>query len=354
MAVVDVKERHQERSVTETANTVEYTRVFWVETDDKNDGPFTVKNASFGGVTIPVINEEHPEDDRATVNNINAKPQDADQKHWLVAVTYTLTAGEGVSWGGNNVKPWEVPPKTSVSFAGYTETFDVGTKVVIDFDQSLEPGKLVRNPDGSYKISATTPDQPIVNSALMPFDPGVIGEKFNLVINIEEARQVINPAQMADYNNSLNDSPITVAGIDIAQYQGRLLVDWSNAYYGNKEYFNLRWNIEVNRDTFIKILHDAGLVERFVDGAGVVEYKPIKVKDKETGKLKDAIEPQQLDGLGRSANGLDDEGNPKSSNGFMFYQSFLINPVKDWSALNIPKSHKQDDKDKILPEKDDA
>src|SRR4051794_11033066 len=116
MAVVSVKERHQDRrSSYGEDGTVTHLRVYLVKTDDPADGTAVAMTAD----GLPVIGMTHPKDGRAKLSKIDVDVHEDSDRHFLWRGEYTAQGGVF----GMPANPLDRPPDIAYSFTEATEPY---------------------------------------------------------------------------------------------------------------------------------------------------------------------------------------------------------------------------------------
>lgn len=297
MSIVSVNEARMERSGKDSSSSPPtWERAFLVVTNDIEDGPALILDDS----AIPQLGDEHPDADYMVVGERDCSVYE-DDFHWLVKITYVRESGEQAG------DPTQNNPRISFS--------TVAKEYVAD--------KAYNNDDSPPPSSPDTrgnPTKAVENSAKDPFDPPLMDERRNIVITIQRNESIaeFDPEHLPEYENTLNSSSITIAGVTIAKHEGMMRsirADKAWDTYG-RAYYSVTYDIEVDRETHVRKILDRGYYE-------LVTGKKIPILDSQGNIVQ---EPFKLNGGGTKAL-LPIE---------VTWLSFRTKWALDWSSLDLP------------------
>jgi hypothetical protein len=239
-----------------------------------------------------------------------------DMENWLVTLSYTQ---EDIASAGAPppTKPWMEKPQIRFSFAQYSE---VARKAYALDDGVTNPGTL------ALPVNATeeNPTIPIDNSFHDPFDPPVMVDKNRTVIIIQRNELLASSAALQavlSRHASLNKDIVTVASFTLAPYQGKMQnISLTRAYYQGQRYFEIEYQIEINRQGHTSNILDAGWYYGIGTVGSGVRYK---FADAEGN-------PYSIPGK------LDGSGHELAPNGTPVYRRFLVNWPIEWQPLGLP------------------
>ena len=236
MAVVSVTELYEGVDAEAVVGGRTYTRVFHVECDDMDDGPYVARTADDGTTSVPAVHDTHPKDTSAWVSRVRAMPLVAgDPYNFRVEVSYGTRAADG-SGGGESLL--EQPATISGSFYHSTE------EVTVDTEGTL-----------------------IANSAGDPFT-GVIRHTSRPVLSIVQYEADFDFGAAAFYMDRVNSEQWQ----GLSPGQGKLS-DASAQWMPNDEVWRVTFKIEVNWDGWNPALVDKGrraIIPEFEDDGPIV------------------------------------------------------------------------------------
>lgn len=164
----------------------------------------------------------------------------------------------------------------------------------------------------------------ILNSAKDPFDPPLMQEERDIIINIERNVAAYNPVTALEFIDSVNSAQITVAGVTIAAEAGKL-EDWTAtpATRGSTNYYQEHIAIRITRraEKWKRRVLDQGLRE-LKDGGKV------RIRD---SKKQFVTEPWRLNGSGVALAADAAAGTPPS-----VFLDKETREKKAWSTMNLP------------------
>jgi hypothetical protein len=258
------------------------------------------------GRSLPKIGHALSTDLGLYATNRTAKQMsDNDYKHWLVDITYSQV---------DEIRPIDMEPIIEFQSVIYTE--------VAERASYYRVASKDETPGGDYPI--TVGDVPILNSAKDKFDPPVEIEKTHARIIIQKnyKESEFLPAYKYDYENSVNEEKLKVAGMNIAARCAKMIaIECQISRLGNVDktpYWLVKYTIEVNNDNFDKKLLDAGF--NYIDASDDDKKKQFLIDGQR------ASDPQPLNGTG-------DEGDitdPK-------YLHYGVYPLKKWKVFALPE-----------------
>lgn len=294
MSISSVHERYQERQARATPEGRFFTRVFHVVTTDVTTAQVDI----FADTSIPNIYDPFPGADDAICKNIASEVFHEDQVQWLVICEY----GPRKQVEEGNTHPTDLPAVISFGYQQYRRAVEKAYRATDD---------------------VTNPTLPVQNSAGQPFDPPLVDVVSNQVITINrnEKTSAFDPNKAANYKDTLNKNPITVAGVQIAALQGRIRKIGSRTAWDEEGlgYWEVTYEVEVDRKYHVRKPLDIGFYQ--LDSAGELT----SIKDSEGEAV---TEPVKLDGAGQE---LGPGGDP-------VYGSFQTLFAVDWAPLGLPSS----------------
>ena len=180
MAVISVKERHQDRRSSYRDGKLTHQRSWLVVCDSPTDGTAVAIGA------VPSPGTIHPQDYSARLTGIDADPHGDSDRHFLVKGEYTGTGQIGLP-----PNPLDRPPEISFSYTDATE---------------------------AYFTDYSTPDpKRTVNSAGDPFETYLERETGELVINITTNEETFNVVDMDELKHTTNETPVVIDGVTFAE-----------------------------------------------------------------------------------------------------------------------------------------
>lgn len=189
--------------------------------------------------------------------------------------------------------------------------------------------------DKAYDSDDTegNPTLPVENTVKDPFDPPIIVPKSNQYITIQQNISFFNPSWIVEYENTINLSSITIAGVGVSPSQARMMsIRGNNAIDSiGREYWVVSYEIEVSQEGFNKKILNSGLnFKKQGVGKLAIKYKDIPdfIPSGDDDGEDFINEPQKLLESGAIAGDDDDP----------FYKEFKVYFSKSWSSLSIPSS----------------
>jgi hypothetical protein len=174
MAVVSVKERHQDRRSSWDGTKWTHLRTWLVKTDDPQDGTVVAVNA------VPGPGSTHNKDGNARLTRLDADPHDSSDVHFLVRTEYTSTGLIAIP-----ADPLKRVPEIAY---GYTDG------------------------DEPYFLDKSTPPKLVTTSAGDPFESYLTRETGELTISLTVNEPEFNPIAMDDLKHTTNVSDVTIDG----------------------------------------------------------------------------------------------------------------------------------------------
>jgi len=262
MAISWVNEKFINRPGTDSQDSPsENTRVFQVETDTASDNSAII----LADPNIPLLGSEYPIGSGWIASHRTAAPESAaDGYHWLVVVKYTLRTSEASviesDW------PWNRDPNISFSFDRVHSVLENAYSK--DVAYSVDAAGVF-DPIGAA-ININNPPEPVLNSALQPFDPPIMQDRTILRISIALALKHENfdpNERLMPYVNTINKdvNDITIAGIVIPQFTAymqdiKATKAWTETT-PERAYWNLNYSIIVDPQTHLYKIQDKGWYE---------------------------------------------------------------------------------------------
>jgi hypothetical protein len=262
-----------------------YRRVFQLRTSDPADGPTVAGGHPF----LPRLGESHPEDFSAVVVKVSPEQQSEDPRLWRVTIEYDTqpsvpaaqqpTDADSGSEAPEEEKPGDKPENPTERLPEWKVTFE----------KTAEPRRYSQN-----ATDPTTFDNPILNSAKLPFDPPVMVEvarpvvavTFNLPrFSLVKAQNLVDTVNKTTWRG-LAPRVARLSGIEAGTEAENGITFWKVTYT-----FSIKW------DTWdLRVLD-----------CGYAEYQPadpghghpatwVKIRDPFGSE---ATEPVPLDGGGR-------------------------------------------------------
>ena len=261
MAVTDVSEVKNRESGGLAPGNITYTRFFRVTCAVTDTIP-TILTASFGGVTIPVRGEVHPDDGNA----------------------YCTHVGECEAVGDTRTL-WEVPVKYS--------TYDLGEHADDNPRQANPLNDPARHSWGvrfqEVVVAKDIDGNPIDNSANTPLDPPLMEDEAILTLRLRRNEATYSPAEALSYANSTNSSGCTISGLVLSTRQARCRgIPADDATRNGIDYFQVTYEFEFKLDTWQREVLDIGMY--WLDGGDPRPFLDANKAPMQT--------PQLLDGAG--------------------------------------------------------
>lgn len=185
MAVIDVRERHDERRAEIGSDgKVKYHRALLVRTTDIHDGPAVALGAS----GVPRWRDQYSDDNDALADQIVCEPWSeggsATGKHWKIDIDYTYLDDTTLS-----THPLARPPEFSYSATNYSEP--------VFLDES-------------------SPRRPYVNSCGDPLETVTERNREEQVVSMVRNEETFSPIDSDHYANTSNDAIVTLDGTSYA------------------------------------------------------------------------------------------------------------------------------------------
>ena len=310
MAVIDITET-TDADYTPSKSGRTAKRTFTVKldgTDTAAAAPFVAVRASAGGVRVPRVGETHPNDPWLIVGNIAPK-RIGHGILWEITVNYATKSTTGTGGGTGADNPLEEPPRISESYRTTVEPIDTDT-------------------DGN----------PIVNSALEPFDPPLSEEVVDRILTISHNR-IDRIRDLEDFQGSVNADDVKVRGETIRAGTARIFITQDEVFVSKGfSYYATQFEITIREkgqmpklsQTWERRLLDQGFREYLGRATlaieGVVEIGDPLYANFVDQNGKQITEPTKLDGKGGK---LKDKANPV----WLYYKT---KRKKSWVALNPP------------------
>ena len=309
MSVLSV-ELIDRNSKMDTAGDKTASRIYLVTCDDRvTDDEMVVLTAP----GLPEKYSNHPSDEDIWADSFDVAPYE-DRLHWKVSVNYAMKPGNTPS---DAEHPCDLP--SVVSF--FTENEKLAMKR--SYKLATDPG--APNPDVRY-----FPTKAIVNSAGDPFtEPAQVDTpKLGIRIQRNWRNSSVDPLELSTYVNTRNIAKITVGGIAIDPYVGKMKdIKCDPQRDAFKE---LYWSVtcEIVLDTDLK--WDYKVVDQgFNAKKSLSDDAPVRARP--SGEK--ATTPLLLDGFGLLLNGTGRPGEPPLAPAF--YLSFHILWSMDWLPLDL-------------------
>jgi hypothetical protein len=294
------------QSASDSRDTYTATRVFNLIATGRESGVAILKNES-----IPVIGEKHPDNPKLICESRSATPL-TDDEAWEVTCSYS-PASFSFTQPPSDVDPWNLPP-FNVSYGA------------VSYNKVLERGYKIDDSQGE-------PSESVLNSAGDAFDPPAEKVEYNSTLKFSYNKRHFTLDQIRLNQGTINSQSITVLGVDIPSWAGRINMLSAQKMDVNDDdgeyqysYYQIDVEIEVSVRSFVTRLLDIGFYK--IDNGKKKEILKsdidITIKDSDDGPV---TEPQKLDGAG----GLLGELDP-------VYLSFLPQFPKNWDGLNLPKT----------------
>lgn len=298
MSVTSSTELFLNRPGHDDAERTTITRTFRVLTDARTDTSSTVftEAPSAAPAPLPVIGSLLAPGSPLVAATRDANVEGDDGQIWIVKVGYVPL--DSITIGlPDPVKPWERPPVVSYDFVSGQEVLEKAYAVGFVVPPAFPPGAV----RGVRNVKMT-------NSALQPFDPPLIRNKFFqqilITLNLEDAGFDVE-AQVRAFNDTVNLNPITVGKINLAAAQGycRKVGAMPAFFAGTQKYWKLSIDVVVNEDTWVRKALDQG---RFIfnpaAGAPPPPSSPAAYLPVEDDLGNPVTDPILLDGAGARLN----------------------------------------------------
>lgn len=285
------------------------TREFKVETQ----GSVSDFLAIYSHGNMPTIGAAFPGTQNLAVNNQEITSTSDDGCHFKVEVTYAPATFGGIE-GSNPERPWEAPPIIEYDFH----------PVRVNVDSCFHAWVGGGAPNEVQKEDGTAP---IRNSAKVPFSEGLVDEDYLMSISISRAERSISARDLTEFQGSINESTITVAGQTIQKHQGRIRKFKARQAYTPEGvfYYDVLYEILINFKTHLHIILDTGLVKLTNNGYSAITTEDIS--ENVPNEIEDIAEPWPLDGTGGPVRPYDTD--------FVFAK-FRVARETNWSNLALP------------------
>ena len=264
---------------------------------------------------LPSTFSVHPELSFVWLLTREHQPLAEDRLNWIVTCTYGRPENGQPTVGDGYDYPWELPPVISFTDVRKTEVVERAYWHATDPDL-----------DGNDTDEQGLPTKPIINAAGDVFDPPIMQDKVNQVIHIEQNIHTLNPESVKEYKNTVNLTSIRIAGVPLAPLEGLIRGIGVQQLWttGGDAYWNLTFEIEVDVETHVKRVLNAGFYYNTIPGSG--SNTKIHALD-DLGR--DVREPIKL---------LDDGGDGRNSDPVFLH--FLTYFPKEWNQLPVPSDVK--------------
>lgn len=221
---------------------------------------------------------------------------------------FTNAAGDG-----DNEDPTKQPPE-------------------IDYDFDIQ--QIVADKAYNSGDAQGTPTKPVQNSALDPFDPPLMRDRARMIISVSYNVRTFDPNTAANFQDTVNNSQITVAGIKIGYLEGRLKKIVPKKKFDSKgvEYWNIKAEILIDRETHRHRVLDQGYA--YWDGGNKLYFSMSDIdSDISPGSAKDTQvnDPQKLDGDGGKL--------PGGKTATPVYLTYCCYFPRNWSTLGLPEKY---------------
>lgn len=276
----------------------QYTSIYEVITDDVNDGPLTVVNASGVPAYRSTYTWGNDSDPWCFCNSITASIRDVKETRRL----WTLTLVHSTR------------PATRCADTKIEDPLMEPLRVRGSFSQFSKPAEKDRN------------SKAIRNSVDEPFVPAIEIDDSRKILYIQRNTRVISLSQWCDFSDSVNSNAmwgLDARCIKLNQW------DWEVLYYGTCDwYVSHQWEFHMQYDKekaeYSKWNHrplDVGF--RYLDGGTAPDYKTI---------------PDRIDYPRHQPTPLDGHGEivDLASGGVPFFHDFEIYKERNFGLLGLP------------------
>jgi len=284
---------------------IAYTRTFKVETSVVTDDSYLVMRYD----DVPDVGDRHPSDDNARCFKVRAESFQPDDTGllWLVSCEYQVG---GKVWAKKELEdPTDKDP--DISFGWTTEQM-VLERSYDWIDTST--GAAVVGSDTQY-----SPSVEVQNSGRQKFEDPVVNDFPRLVISITQNFRTFQVG-MLDYQDSINNADIIVAGNPIGKWCG-LMRGISSSKHWDRDgdlYWEVHFEIVVDGHTHVKRIRDAGLYKKSDDGTDWV-----RIKDEDDANMAE-VKP------------MNGAGDDQAFGADPVYLYFMANYPKNWALLPLP------------------
>jgi hypothetical protein len=315
--------RYESPGFTETSKGNSYSIPHIVHSTTVNDRDIRSARNAIG---MPVKGAVYLYDSGVFVSQVtlNEVSYAASETIFFFTVDYEFSDG---SLNTNSGSPLTEPPRVSFATAKYQ----------VPFERSYNTMK-----NGQ-------PDTAVLNSAKVPFDPPAVKEKTNTIVTIQYNKRTFNGSWIQQFTDTINSSSVTVAGISIPKYQGRINeIGASNNYDENgNEYWTISVSIEISSEPFVRKILDQGMMALNDKGTLDAIYIETDATNKtSTIKMKSDIDADIISGTNKTKSAepvsepqrLDGEGKLLAQSATSIYMSHAAHGGSSWSTLSVPKT----------------
>jgi hypothetical protein len=284
------------------------------------DSVTTPEQEIYSHDSVPNFNSQHNVDTSLYATDI--KISNVEWLIRLVVVNYATGTAPGVGGSGTDgttVDPVSYNPIVHRTFQDIRRYADrcYGDGLLSAGGPTLNAGAVEGLP--SILVS---------NSAGEPFKTPPMVEDSQEIINVVINQRLKSLDTILRYNNTINDSDITIGGRILKPYWGRMKVYPSVAKYDTEgvKYYTVTYKIVINEKTHNAYLVDQGF--SYLDGGKLKRFTEGDVNDTLTGEdaAKFRDDATKLDGAGAFFG----TGEGAEYVGFMTYYP------KDWKPLKLP------------------
>jgi len=333
MSLVRVVADYQREGEVSSAGGV-YERRFKVEFDAPPASEETVLYAA----GVPALFSKHPADPYTRLMRKRATllESSGSRLHWAVICNYEVKPGTDPDNDYN--KPWDLPAEVSFTAARYQRVFEAAYGKLSPFlnnqlQDVMEPVNVAPAPFAAGWRGASRTVK-IANTAGILFDPGLGQEELNTVIMIRKSRKAddVSVPELLRFRWTINSVPITVGGIPLEAYQGRMndirltprRAARNDEGADGERYWDVEYEVEINER---KYGHLAEVLSRgFMKTRDLISVPqgPEDVERILDGLNRPTAEPQLLDVEG------------KITGVRPYWLKFALNIWCDWKTLGLP------------------
>jgi len=260
--------------------------------------------------------ESYPGDEVYWCEQRNPSNESPDGLFWLVDCIYKKRPGPATANGYSH--PTDEPPQVQFGFVRYEEVVE----------------RAYNNIDGPLAANADTqgsPTKKVSNAADQQFPNPLVDDRYNMTVTVtrKELESETGPETWALLKDTINDVAITIGGIVMPQYTGRMLeckgvVKWDK---DGKGYYDCTYIIEYDKNTHIrKILNQGYYYKNYANGSGEL----IEAKDDAGLAMR---QPVLLDAFGDLLGEVDETADPPV---VPIYLDFQTKWAADWTTLDLP------------------
>lgn len=178
----------------------QYTAVYRVVTTDQNDGPAVVLASS----SLPILGSSYSfgndADSGALLKNLAPRRVDGSRLYWEVQATWEVGSGEKQENQDQNGKPTSDPLR-------WHDELDVQT---VTYQRPVENARYIGGYFGRAHAMLEDGVGPIVNSAMIPFDPPVERDDSRLTIRISKWLKEYPLGLVFKYQDTVNKNRFTI------------------------------------------------------------------------------------------------------------------------------------------------